>query len=89
MPVPAAPCACQLQWHNHAQAHGSHTHSHGQGRGRGQWVQLPTHTKAYLLAKSEAGGAAAGRWAAAGQAARGALEPEKVCLFCGNPVTED
>ncbi|PSC75066.1 methyltransferase isoform B [Micractinium conductrix] len=53
-------------------------------------ILLPLHTKAYLLARSPGppGGAAA-VVSPSGQRARGALEPEKACLFCGAPVTVD
>ncbi|KAL4430920.1 hypothetical protein ABPG75_006176 [Micractinium tetrahymenae] len=46
-------------------------------------VELSLHTKAYLLARAAAVVPPALR---GGQAARGLLEPERYCIFCGNPV---
>lgn len=54
-------------------------------------VELPLHTKVYLLAKQAK---ALPRWPPAAhagggrtwQAATGALEAERVCLFCGSPA---
>lgn len=51
-------------------------------------IELPLHTKAYLLAKLPHAPAASPARGRLLQAGAGALEAERVCLFCGSPVED-
>ena len=55
-----------------------------------QRVELPLHTKAYILAKATGVAPASllGRPSGGSRAAAEPLAPEKLCLFCGSPVSD-
>ena len=55
-----------------------------------QQVELPLHTKAYILAKATGVVPASllGRSGGSSLAAAAPLAPEKLCLFCGSPVSD-
>lgn len=53
------------------------------------WVELPLVTKVYVAARAERSGAtASAAMAAAARRGDTALEAERVCLFCGQEVTD-
>ena len=54
---------------------------------RRQWIELPLHTKAYVLAKTATPSTLLGLGSRQA-AVQGVFGYEKICVFCGSPVAD-